>query len=795
MLFVEVLRCPNDKSVANATATVSGGVGNNTNSYVSDSGMPAAAATAGGMHAGEASSAMEAAAVTAAGAGGTRDGAAFTIAADARASAGGEPVSAVSPADGNVSLSSISHSVPVPMDGVVVATGHGASGMGHEHQVQEQPGQAPASASGSGSGLALGLGLGSSGGIVEAAAAALGHLASGVLQVAGGSNTGSNTGSAEASASLAMSASFSQLPSCATQAGNSTLSLPMPAPAPIKATATTDTPVSTPDAASSAHSCSSMVPPTAGSPAAPSAKEGGAGAGPAGGVSASPFPAGPMIIPHRRQSHVDLAALGKERGSPAAAGRLGSFVMAGTSSSYSSSSVAPAGAGGVAGASGGGGAVVSAYGPASPPTSSASTVGDGRVGSSSSGSSPVQGQAGFSFPPTAAVGMGGSPGGFAVGGATHIPPPPPSPPALPPHSVWPLSHRVASGGHSAASTASHALPPRHSASNSNPVPPGAHRWGSHAPHTATSTLPGASATSGTMQASSGAAGARAAGSGQGPAGMPSAEAALLDELVGSGCLSPPRSDMPRSELQQRMAHALASLRGDAPIVRLHLTVMPGADEACLRAAGGQGGGAEAAGTAGRHHHSHHSHGASRSHHAPLHSHHNHQSASHQYQASQQQPSVHHQSGSSRDGSGHSSHTQAHPHHHYQQPDHSSRDGTHHNSSLAGGAIGSAAPQDSAGPPTALKAMLSRLGLCARPPDVSGDDPASTGVAGSHPFASNSSAAARGRLVSVRLEVAGGVDLRIVSPHRSHKRTPSVEALSKIASKYKVRRWLRGRGKC
>ena len=52
--------------------------------------------------------------------------------------------------------------------------------------------------------------------------------------------------------------------------------------------------------------------------------------------------------------------------------------------------------------------------------------------------------------------------------------------------------------------------------------------------------------------------------------------AMLADLVSTGCLSPPpaNANAPRSEIAGRMAHALASLRGEENIVKLRITVLP-----------------------------------------------------------------------------------------------------------------------------------------------------------------------------------------------------------------------------
>ena len=96
----------------------------------------------------------------------------------------------------------------------------------------------------------------------------------------------------------------------------------------------------------------------------------------------------------------------------------------------------------------------------------------------------------------------------------------------------------------------------------------------------------------------------------------------------------------------------------------------------------------------------------------------------------------------------------------------------------------------------MSTLLSKFGLCRKvevddevPP---GPGPGSGGVA---PPGRDSSSApgAGGRvdppLMLVRLEVAGGglINLNIPSPHRKSRRTPSHEAINIIASKYKVQR--------
>ena len=200
-------------------------------------------------------------------------------------------------------------------------------------------------------------------------------------------------------------------------------------------------------------------------------------------------------------------------------------------------------------------------------------------------------------------------------------------------------------------------------------------------------------------------------------------------------MSPPPSSMPGSEIGGRMAHALASLRGEVPLVRLHLHVIqqPVAKATAATAAGGSG--------------------------ASLTS----LSSQQQLRDAGDVPPLPPSGLSKR--------------------------------SVGGGSGG--------GEHAGLKrAVLSKLGLCGKSPEVSGersDDDngggnGNDGAGGSgRPSGGGGrsgggrSSTSEPRLISVRFEVAGGVNLSLMSPVRKSRRTPSHEAISQIATKFKVSR--------
>ncbi len=82
------------------------------------------------------------------------------------------------------------------------------------------------------------------------------------------------------------------------------------------------------------------------------------------------------------------------------------------------------------------------------------------------------------------------------------------------------------------------------------------------------------------------------------------------------------------------------------------------------------------------------------------------------------------------------------------------------------------------PPGLAKTVLSKFGLCGKPPEVS-DELDDQGSAAAAAAARRASSVRAARLVSVRLEVAGGVSLALTSPIRKSRRTPSCEALSQV----------------
>ena len=198
-------------------------------------------------------------------------------------------------------------------------------------------------------------------------------------------------------------------------------------------------------------------------------------------------------------------------------------------------------------------------------------------------------------------------------------------------------------------------------------------------------------------------------------------------------MSPPPSSMPGSEIGGRMAHALASLRGEVPLVRLHLHVIqqPVAKATAATAAGGSG--------------------------ASLTS----LSSQQQLRDAGDVPPLPPSGLSKR--------------------------------SVGGGSGG--------GEHAGLKrAVLSKLGLCGKSPEVSGersdddngggDGNGGAGGSGRPSGGGGRSGGGRSstsepRLVSVRFEVAGGVNLSLMSPVRKSRRTPSHEAISQIATKFKV----------
>eukprot|EP00798_Chlamydomonas_sp_ICE-L_P018982 gene18982-25561_t len=89
--------------------------------------------------------------------------------------------------------------------------------------------------------------------------------------------------------------------------------------------------------------------------------------------------------------------------------------------------------------------------------------------------------------------------------------------------------------------------------------------------------------------------------------------------------------------------------------------------------------------------------------------------------------------------------------------------------------------DGGAPTGALKMVLSKFGLfapCARPPEVFHESEDTD--------SSNAGFVPAPKLVQVMLEVAAGVNLVIPSPARKSRRTPSHEAISLIATKYKIK---------
>ena len=257
---------------------------------------------------------------------------------------------------------------------------------------------------------------------------------------------------------------------------------------------------------------------------------------------------------------------------------------------------------------------------------------------------------------------------------------------------------------------------------------------------ATSSSGGGSSSRGAAAVAAGGPGGSAGGSAAGTAASSSGRPvvdfsdAMLSELVSSGCMSPPPNCMPGSEIGGRMAHALASLRGEVPLVRLHLHVIqqPVVKATAATAAGGSG-------------------------------------ASLTSLSAQQQL---------RDGGG-----DVPP----LPPSGLSK------RSVGGGSGG--------GEHAGLKrAVLSKLGLCGKSPEVSGersdddngggDGNGGAGGSGRPSGGGGRSGGGRSstsepRLVSVRFEVAGGVNLSLMSPVRKSRRTPSHEAISQIATKFKV----------
>ncbi|GAX76345.1 hypothetical protein CEUSTIGMA_g3791.t1 [Chlamydomonas eustigma] len=206
--------------------------------------------------------------------------------------------------------------------------------------------------------------------------------------------------------------------------------------------------------------------------------------------------------------------------------------------------------------------------------------------------------------------------------------------------------------------------------------------------------------------------------------------AMLQDLINSGCMSPPPRNVPTSDLAARMAHALASLRGEVPLIRVHINVLRNRED---MASTSQGGGKDG--------------------------------------ASATSVEAYHGGKTGKGSQGGSSHL------HTSVP----------SSSSGGGAVtaATATVAETAG----LKNVLSKFGLCARPPEVSGEsyyeDYSTETTVGVSSYA-RPGAKPSTRLVSLRLDIAGGINLTLGSPVRKSRRTPSVEALSQIASKYKVK---------
>lgn len=191
----------------------------------------------------------------------------------------------------------------------------------------------------------------------------------------------------------------------------------------------------------------------------------------------------------------------------------------------------------------------------------------------------------------------------------------------------------------------------------------------------------------------------------------------VGELIQAGCLSPPPGrDLKagaagqHSDIMGKMAGVMASLRGEAPLVRVHLRVL---DQGVSGSHAGKG-----------------------------------------------------------------------------------TDGSLLNSSGSGSIWGGLGGSD-VGAGGGITSVLSKWGLCRRPVlDEDAEDDDGSGVRdGSGGARGGASAGAGGgasgrlvpapKLVSLSLEVAGGVNLAITSPYRKSRRTPSHEAISLVASKLKI----------
>lgn len=98
------------------------------------------------------------------------------------------------------------------------------------------------------------------------------------------------------------------------------------------------------------------------------------------------------------------------------------------------------------------------------------------------------------------------------------------------------------------------------------------------------------------------------------------------------------------------------------------------------------------------------------------------------------------------------------------------------------AAAAAAATAASSPPGRAPWLLNKLGWCRSKADVDGG--ADLDGWTQSPFPRPAKHAAR-NVVSVRLEVAGGVNLSILSPHRKSRRVPSHEAIDIMAGKFKV----------
>ena len=133
---------------------------------------------------------------------------------------------------------------------------------------------------------------------------------------------------------------------------------------------------------------------------------------------------------------------------------------------------------------------------------------------------------------------------------------------------------------------------------------------------------------------------------------------------------------------------------------------------------------------------------------------------------------------------------------------------HHSDSVRRGSIDSPSPHASTG---LKRAVLSKLGICGKAPEVRTSRPPGPvwifefririlQVSDAHSDEEERRSAPplrSPRLVSIRFEVAGGLNLALMSPVRKSRRTPSHEAITQLATKYKVREdigWEGWRGK-